>query len=37
MLLRVPERGLDLVILALGDRGEPRKALAAALLDNLLT
>jgi CubicO group peptidase (beta-lactamase class C family) len=37
MLLRVPERGLDLVILALGDRSERRTALADALLDNLLT
>jgi hypothetical protein len=36
MLLRVPERGLDLVILAPGDRSE-RTALADALLDNLLT
>jgi CubicO group peptidase (beta-lactamase class C family) len=37
MLLRVPERGLDLVILAPGDRSERRTALADALLDNLLT
>jgi hypothetical protein len=37
MLLRVPERGLDLVILAPGDRSERRTALADALFDNLLT
>jgi CubicO group peptidase (beta-lactamase class C family) len=36
MLMRVPERDLDLAILSLADRSERRTVLADALLDNLL-
>ena len=36
MLVRVPEKGLDLVVLSLSDRGERRTTLTDKLLEALL-